>query len=342
MFSRSKLRPILVVGDSWPTIEVDRDSSLYLLDQGTRNHRVAAWWAEPKDLFVRANELWVNAFPVLFKDSAVVPFPKLEKKRKLIPVKKFSHLLWRCDPPVTLETHRMWALLDCDSESNVVNDPRAMAVWNEKFALLKYSKWAIPSWIINDEAALRRELTGLRGKSLLLKPSAAAASYGVKLLSKSLKSNLAIYRNTVKKYGPVVVLQEVDHRIHQLGEFRFFAIGGRVVDAVQKFPGSNDPVMNWYTTKINQPRLQMADSNTVEFRKAERRARQVAKDLMRDGIFLASIDFIGERILEINVTSPGLLKWVDEVGRFTQKKPKRKTLAELFWGELFTSSNKRR
>lgn len=327
-------RSVLVIGDPWPLLEVERDTSLYLLREGIKHFQLRCWWTTPADLFVRDNRLCSRVTPVQFRNEKVIPFPTLKAREKLAALDTFRTLLWRCDPPVTLETHRAWALFDCDPVLNVVNNPRAMSVWNEKFSLLKYAKWSIPSYIVASETALRREFRKLPKKPLIIKPSAAAASYGVARLSRELGTAVRQYQRIEKKYGPFAIIQEIDDRIHELGEFRFFALNGKVVAAVQKFPGSVDPIMNWYTTKEKQPRLQMADPSTDGYALAEKRAKIIARDLKREGVFFASIDFIGERILEINVTSPGLIKWVDEVGRFTVPRPSKLTLAEQFWSRI--------
>jgi glutathione synthase/RimK-type ligase-like ATP-grasp enzyme len=122
------------------------------------------------------------------------------------------------------------------------------------------------------------------------------------------------------------VLQEFDESILTLGETRAFLVGGKVFGtALNKMPRGGAPIMNLDLPPSERPELTLCALTRIQ----KRRAEAIGRALARDGALLATVDFVGERVLEINVTSPGMIRWLDE------QKNTRVSLAENYWRAVF-------
>jgi glutathione synthase/RimK-type ligase-like ATP-grasp enzyme len=128
-----------------------------------------------------------------------------------------------------------------------------------------------------------------------------------------------------EEHGPWLVLQEFDRALLTTGETRVIALGAEVCGAISKTPHPRHLIMNLDAPDDERPRLAVAEPSPEQ----HRRATEIARALAAEGVYLATIDFIGDRVLEINVTSPGLIRWLDE-----RLEPSRK-IAHRYWKGLF-------
>jgi glutathione synthase len=103
------------------------------------------------------------------------------------------------------------------------------------------------------------------------------------------------------------------------GDKRVFIINGKVCGAISRVPkvGSFLSNMSKGAKPIN-----------IKLSKIENKiSRLIAKDLKKENIFFAGIDFIDQKLNgDINVTSPTGLKTLYDLSG--------KNLAEVFWKEL--------
>ena len=89
------------------------------------------------------------------------------------------------------------------------------------------------------------------------------------------------------------------------GEKRVFVLDGKPLGAILKIP----PDGRFLTNPDLGGRLAPADLT----RREKKILAELAPFLQKNGIFFAGIDLIGERLTEINLTSPGLLWEWNEV-----------------------------
>ena len=315
-------RDILFVGDPWDTLDHARDSTLHLArvafaDFGLRSH-----WAHPDNIFLQNSVLYART-------EGEIRNNQLDSGGDIREFSRFHSIHWRADPPVTLATMRLWSLLaSSGGEKGVpfVNAPQALLSWNEKFAPLRFRDWAIPGVASNSERIWKNyfETARSRGKQLVVKPSGDAASRGVQILPTSWEAAIRVLRETQSTYGPWLVIQEYEQQLLTLGETRVFVLGHEVCGAINKLPNPKHMIMNLDVPESERPQLQVAQLTPEQLK----RATEVARSLASEGVYLATIDFIGERILEINVTSPGLITWLDE------KLPPDDWIARRYWRGL--------
>ena len=297
---------ILFIGDPWDTLDHDRDSTLHLARTAREDFKIHSHWALPENVFMQNGVLYVRTEGEV-EDLALKPNGDIRE------FSTFHSVHWRVDPPVTLTTMRLWSLLaSSGGEKGVpfINSPQALLSWNEKFAPLRFRDWAIPGIASDAERAWKSyfDAAKAQGRQLVAKPSGDAASRGVQILPANWDAASRALNQLRAEFGPWLLIQEFDQNLLTFGETRVFVLGGEICGAINKLPNPKHLIMNLDLPVEERPRLSVTDLSPEQ----AHRAQTIAKALADEGVYLATIDFIHERILEINVTSPGLINWLDE------------------------------
>ncbi len=309
----------LFLADLWPTLDHINDSSLYLAHIGNSEFGIRSYWASAASLtYTGSSELTALAGRLTFKNREAIP--KLSRLTRQ-PLRIFQSLHWRQDPPVNLQTYSLWTLLASVSPKarpRMFSEAKGLLHWHEKFSVLSQTR--MPTCVTADVLQAVEFLEAHHKRGVLLKPTNEAASRGVTLLSSVKATARREIRNYFGKSSGHVILQVYDRRIHSLGETRVFLLDGRLVGALQKRPVRELPhVMSLDTGE--RPELSLIEPTAPQ----RALALSYGKKLRSAGIMLATLDFIGSSPLELNVTSPGLIKWYDS------QQTQRDKIAPKYW-----------
>ena len=153
-----------------------------------------------------------------------------------------------------------------------------------------------------------------KNKEVILKPIHSYSGNDIHLLK---NFNVKLINKFIKKHDHVMC-QKFLPKISK-GDKRVFIINGKVCGAISRVPkvGSFLSNMSKGAKPINI-KLSKIENNI---------SRLIAKDLKKENIFFAGIDFIDQKLNgDINVTSPTGLKTLYDLSG--------KNLAEVFWKEL--------
>ncbi|MBI2606265.1 MAG: hypothetical protein HYW49_09320 [Deltaproteobacteria bacterium] len=303
-------KSILFIADPWNCLDHARDSSLHLARVAIQDFGLRCYWTTPAAIFFDHGELFARLEGELHAPDTGVLSPKqmLDPREEVLPFSDFHSVHWRKDPPVDLLQTRLWSLAaSTEAAEKFVNPLRALLAWNEKFAPHLFGPWAIPTFVSDSENEWRRYLSEHSGRKIIVKPVANAASRGVSVLPGTWAEACNILRELREAHGPWIVFQEFDDSVRVQGEARAFFLSGQIRAALRKTPHPDRPIMSLDTEENFRPRLELCTLDGEQ----QLRAAAIARALTESGVHIATIDFIGPRILEINVTSPGLLSWID-------------------------------
>jgi len=153
-----------------------------------------------------------------------------------------------------------------------------------------------------------------KNKKVILKPIHSYSGNDIHLLK---NFNVKLINKFIKKHDHVMC-QKFLPKISK-GDKRVFIINGKVCGAISRVPkvGSFLSNMSKGAKPINI-KLSKIENNI---------SRLIAKDLKKENIFFAGIDFIDQKLNgDINVTSPTGLKTLYDLSG--------KNLAKVFWNEL--------
>ena len=219
----------------------------------------------------------------------------------------------RQDPPFNLEYITSTYILDLiKNKVKIINDPTSIRNISEKLYSAKYQKF-MPNSIFTQDIKEIRNFFNLNRK-IILKPIHGHGGNDILLLN---KFNISIIKKFIKKHN-YIMCQKYLSKINK-GDKRVFLINGKVMGAISRIPKKGSFLSN--LSKGAKP------TNTTLTTIEKRISKIIAKDLKKENIFFAGIDFIDQKLNgDINVTSPTGLKTFFDLSDVN--------LAKIFWKEL--------
>ena len=286
------------------------DTSIFLAHEiQKKNYKI--FYYDPKDLSIINFKVIAKGFFVKF-DYRKKKFFEILKKQKLELV-KCKYLLIRQDPPFNLEYICSTLILDKIKKMvKVINDPAAIRNVSEKLFSTKYQKF-MPDTIFSQNIDEIRKFFK-KHKKVIVKPINSYSGNNINLLT---KFNLKFFQKFIKKHNHIMC-QKYLPKIKE-GDKRVFLINGKVCGAISRIPKKGSFLSN--LSKGAKP------INIKLTNKEMKISKLIGKDLKKDKIFFAGIDFIDEQLNgDINVTSPTGLKTFYDLSKIN--------LASTFWKEL--------
>ena len=286
------------------------DTSIFLAHEiQKKNYKI--FYYDPKDLSIINFKVIAKGFFVKF-DYRKKKFFKILKKQKLELI-KCKYLLVRQDPPFNLEYICSTLILDkIKKRVKVINDPTAIRNVSEKLFSTKYQKF-MPDTIFSQNIDQIRKFFK-KHKKVIVKPINSYSGNNIHLFT---KFNLKFFQKFIKKHDHIMC-QKYLSKIKE-GDKRVFLINGKVCGAISRIPKKGSFLSN--LSKGAKP------INIKLTNKEMKISKLISKDLKKDKIFFAGIDFIDEQLNgDINVTSPTGLKTFYDLSKIN--------LASTFWKEL--------
>ncbi len=220
---------------------------------------------------------------------------KSEKPDKAL-LDDFDTIFFRPDPPVDIDyINASYILSYVDkNKTMVMNSPQAIREKNEKLYVNEF-QGLIPDNIVSADEKIIKEFL-FEKKEIIIKPTNRCFGSGVFYLNDKDKNINAIISAATNNFKTQVMVQEYLPQIKN-GDKRLIYICGKIFDyCVSKVATNND-------FKFNEH-----NENTLKFAQLtqeEKLIEQKVKDKFeKDGIYLAGLDVIDGKIIEINITSP--------------------------------------
>ena len=286
------------------------DTSIFLAHEiQKKNYKI--FYYDPKDLSIINFKVIAKGFFVKF-DYRKKKFFKILKKQKLELI-KCKYLLIRQDPPFNLEYICSTLILDkIKKRVEIINNPTAIRNVSEKLFSTKYQKF-MPDTIFSQNIDEIRKFFK-KHKKVIVKPINSYSGNNIYLL---IKFNLKFFQKFIKKHNHIMC-QKYLPKIKE-GDKRVFLINGKVCGAISRIPKKGSFLSN--LSKGAKP-IDIKLTN-----KEMKISKLIGKDLKKNKIFFAGIDFIDEQLNgDINVTSPTGLKTFYDLSKIN--------LASTFWKEL--------
>ncbi len=303
---------VAIQGNHLSKLNKVTDTSIFLANEiQKKNYKI--FYYEPKNLSIIKSEVIANGFFIKF-DYNKKKFFRILKKKKLN-LKKCKFILIRQDPPFNLEYISTTYILDSiKNKVRVINDPAAIRNVSEKLYSARYQKF-MPSTIFSQNINEIKKFFILN-KKIIIKPIHSFSGNDIHLLT---KFDLKLIKRLVKKHKHVMC-QKYLTKINK-GDKRVFLINGKVRGAISRIPKKGSFLSNMskgakaVSTKLTKKEIRIS--------------KLIAKQLKKEKIFFAGIDFIDQKLNgDINVTSPTGLKTLYDLSKIN--------LAKIFWDELKT------
>ena len=228
-------------------------------------------------------------------------------KKELIEAKDLDVLFLRNDPSVDLD-ERPWAqyagiifgqLAKRDGVM-VVNDPDSLAKATNKMYFQYFPESVRPATIITRSMEDIKNFYNDHNKHIILKPLQGSGGKNVFMIDKNAK-NLNQIVDAIGRDGYIVVQEYL--AAAKKGDVRLFLLDGKPIDingkiaAMHRSQASGDIRSNIHQGgSVSMPKI---TKKTLEIVDA------VAPKLIRDGMFFVGLDIVGDKVMEVNVFSPG-------------------------------------
>jgi glutathione synthase len=286
------------------------DTSIFLAHE-IQNKKYRIFYYDPKDLSIVNSKVIAKGFFIKFNYNQK-KFFKILKKQKL-DLSNCKYILIRQDPPFNLEYISATYILDTIKDKvKIINNPTSIRNVSEKLYSAKYLKY-MPSTIFTQNIDEIKNFFNTH-KKVILKPIHSYSGNDIHLLN---KFNLRFIQKFITKHDHIMC-QKYLHNISK-GDKRVFLINGKVCGAISRVPKKGSFLSNM---------SKGAKAINIKLTKIEKKiSKLIAKDLKKENIYFAGIDFIDEKLNgDINVTSPTGLKTLLDLSGVN--------LAKTFWKEL--------
>ena len=301
---------VAVQGNHPSTLNPISDTSVFLANE-IQNKNYKIFYYGPKDLSVINSKVIASGFFIKFNYSKK-KFFKILKQQKL-DLTKCKFILIRQDPPFNLEYISATYMLDTIKDKvKIINNPTSIRNVSEKLYSVRYQKY-MPSTIFTQNM---HEIKNFfkKHKKIIIKPIHSYGGNDIHLLN---KFNSKLINQFIKKHDHIMC-QKYLPKISE-GDKRVFLINGKVCGAISRVPKKGSFLSNM--SKGAKP-------INIRLTKIENKiSKLIAKDLKKENIFFAGIDFIDQKLNgDINVTSPTGLKTLYDLSGINH--------AKTFWREL--------
>lgn len=185
----------------------------------------------------------------------------------------------------------------------VLNDPDGLAQAVNKMYLLMFPPEVRPVTIISRDRQDIKAFIKERGGYAVIKPLAGSGGRNVFLITPAEAPNLNSMIDAVSTEGYVIVQEYLPDAIH--GDTRMFVVNGQpfMVDgyyaAIQRVRGVGDADMRSNITAGAIPNRVSVTEKMLEL------VEMIKPRLIQDGMFMVGLDIIKDKLMEINVFSPG-------------------------------------
>ena len=301
---------VAVQGNHPSKLNSSTDTSVFLAHE-IQKKKYKIFYYDPKELSVINSKVIANGFFIKF-DYTKKFFFKIIKKQKL-DLTKCKFILIRQDPPFNLEYISATYILDTIKDKvKILNNPTSIRNVSEKLYSVKYQRY-MPNTIFTQNINEIKKFFKIN-KKVILKPIHSYSGNDIHLLY---KFKLRLINQFIKKHDHIMC-QKFLPKISK-GDKRVFLINGKVCGAISRVPKQGSFLSNM--SKGAKP-INIKLTNTEN-----KISKLIAKDLKKENIFFAGIDFIDQKLNgDINVTSPTGLKSLYDLSEIN--------LAKTFWSEL--------
>ena len=301
---------VAIQGNHPSKLNPKTDTSIFLAYE-IQKKKYRVFYYDPKDLSIIGTKVIAKGFFIKFNYEDK-KFYKIQKRQNLNLI-KCKYILIRQDPPFNLEYISTTYILETiKNKVKIINNPTSIRNVSEKLYSVKYQKF-MPNTIFTQNI---KEIKNFfkKNKYVIIKPVHSFGGNDIHLLK---KFNLKFIQKFIKKHDHIMC-QKYLPKI-SIGDKRVFLINGKICGAISRVPKKGSFLSNMSKGAIPK---------SIKLTILEKRiSKIIAKDLKKEQIFFAGIDFIDQKLNgDINVTSPTGLKTLFDISKIN--------LAKTFWKDL--------
>jgi glutathione synthase len=285
---------LLMTGDPVTSINPDSDTSLLLLGEALKRGFDVDYCDVTR---INFNDDFLRTLPVqrvLHADAEEANFLGVDLRRSVDVASSYDVIIHRKDPPVDdfyRAVHEPFAKLP--AKILQVNNPAKIGAYHEKLLPLRFPAFAAPTTLCESFEALVAAVRAARPEAVA-KPVDLYSGIGIEFFKPDAPE--VALRAFWELRKPRVVVQPFLPAIEESGDLRVLTMNGRIIGCVLRKPKAGSRLANLH---------QGGSANAWTITPSQEAASlEIASELLKEGLYLLGLDFIGEQITEINITSP--------------------------------------
>jgi glutathione synthase len=296
---------LLFVMDPPETMLPDKDTSFAFMRAAQRRGH-ECFHSLVHEIGLEGKTPFAHARPIRVSDTA--PFVVTETATRTS-VEDFDAVLIRKDPPFDSAYLHLTQLLDLvPPKTFVMNNPTALRHANEKLFAFHFAEFMPPTLIsarTDDLLAFLRQVGG----HVVVKPLDGAGGAGVMSIEGEGRHARGILDYITKEGRELCLIQQFEPSV-VAGDKRVLLLNGELLGAIRRVPREDDIRANIHVGG----RVEFAELTPRELTLVETLGPQLSKL----GLYFVGLDLIGEKLIEVNVTSP---TGIQQLGRLTNTDP---------------------
>ncbi len=297
----------------WEDIDPENDTTLALIHECVkRKHGVAMF--TPANLTIRNSV--TNVFCTVINKMEKIPsnlksfYKKAVLRDDMLPLSGFDVVFLRANPPLDMI---MLNFLDSVKDDVfIVNDIDGLRKANNKLYTAAFedpNNEMIPvTHVSKNKAYLKQMIKESKNDKMILKPLNGYGGSGVILIEKRAVSNinslLDFYIDSNEGSSNYVILQDYIEGADQ-GDVRILLLNGEPIGTMRRIPGTDD-----HRSNVSAGGSVAKHSLS---KKEKELCRRIGPKLVKDGLYFVGIDVINEKLVEVNVLSPGGVTYMNKV-----------------------------
>lgn len=253
----------------------------------SRGHAVSVTTIQ--NLYLKEDTAYTKCYEC-FEDKGNIFYKDVKIDNK---IDEFELVMFRPDPPVDIDYINATYVFDF-VKTRIINSPRAIRNFNEKLHSLYFKEYMTESLVSSSLTDIEQFL--YKYKQIVLKPLNKCFGSGVMYLYEGDPNTRTIINTVTNNETTLAMVQEFIPEVKQ-GDIRVLTLGDRVLPySVKKLPGKDDFKFNTHSDAF-LVKSELTASDLEYF-------KPIAQKLNSMGIEMAGLDVIGNKIIEVNVTSP--------------------------------------
>ena len=277
----------LFITDTFSNLNMKKDTSILMMEEvmylGNN-----AYQCEINDLFIKKGLVYSTA-------SEIISTYKLGEKSE-IALSEFQYAFMRKDPPVDENFINALHLLSLaeNQGTKVFNNPNSIKQFNEKIFALYFKEFIPNTFVSSNISKIKDFMTN--NTSTIVKPFDGMGGSSIYKLDDANQDSLKILEKLTSNEKTLIIAQEFLDEIYE-GDVRVLIINGKPFQkTLARIPQDGNFKGNLAAGGKGVVRDITKNQKYI--------AEEVGKYLMKKGINFAGIDVIGDRLTEINITSP--------------------------------------
>ncbi|GAA3719449.1 glutathione synthase [Oceanisphaera sediminis] len=289
-----------IVMDPIQSINIKKDTSFaMLLEAQHRGYEL--WYMEMSDLSLRDGEAFGHMARLTVKEDANQWFTLEEAERQ--PLSSLDVILMRKDPPFDTEfIYATYLLERAESEGTlIVNKPQSLRDANEKLYTAWFSEFTPPTLVSrkgSDIRAFHQE-----HQDIIIKPLDGMGGASIFRVKQD-DPNLGVIIETLTEHGSRYCMVQAYIPAITDGDKRVLVVDGEPVPyCLARIPQGGETRGNLAAGGRGEARP-LSDSD-------RRIAEALGPVLKEKGLIFVGLDIIGDKLTEVNVTSPTCVREIE-------------------------------